>query len=148
MRVTIFWQDKVVQEDKGVTFVCVNVLDPWNELTTRYLYKIYNYNNKIKHTNLHSEIDSKETTGNSSSHITAIRLGLTERVTCIKINNHTNVPCNFLRYELIQIHSTNISSHHTRGFTPTESLSVSNCLTNVAADEYIGLSTAVLVINV
>jgi len=132
----------------------VNVLDPWNELTTRYLYKIYNYDNKIKQANLHSEIDSKETTGNSSSHTTAICLGLTERITCIKINNHMNVPFNFLRYELIQLHSqtiqqkSKISSHHTRGFTPTECLSVSNCLTNVAADEYIGLSTTVLVINV
>jgi len=59
----------------------------------------------MKQANLHSKIDSEQTNGNSSSHITAIRLGLTERRTCIKIDNHTNVPFNFLRHELIQIYS-------------------------------------------
>jgi len=57
----------------------------------------------LKQANLRSKIDSEQTNGNSSLHITAIRLGLTERITCIKIDNHTNVT--FLRYELIRIHS-------------------------------------------
>ena len=51
-------------------------------------------------------MDSKK--NNSSLRITAIRLGLTQRITCIKIDNHTNVTFNFIRYELIQIHSQTI----------------------------------------
>ena len=99
----------------------------------------------MKQANLHSEIDSEQTTGNSSSHITSIRLGLTERRTCIKIDNHTNVP--FIRYELIQIH---LQTYHQKSAATTHVAlrPLSVCLTNDAADEYISLSTAVLVINV
>jgi len=112
---------------------------------------IYNYNNKIKQANLHSEIDSKENWQFQFAHY-----GYTSRPnrTYNMYQNQQSYECPF-QFLTIRTYtnsfandSTKISSHHTRGFTPAECLSVSNCLTNVTADEYIGLSTAELVINV
>ena len=79
-----------------------------------------------------------------------LRLGLTVRIACVKIDNHANVP--FMRYELIQIKSQRFHQNqqppHTWLYLRPLNVCLPVCLSNDAADEFIGLSKAVHVINV